>query len=1129
MADVADRTEALNRRAEELNQELGNYFSRLDADQRAGAPEESAFVREREDELESIRQELSKIGAPPPSAASPSSPPTSAATPRPPASSAERDDPMEVALRTRTLVSVRGIADVAAPGRPSSRYLSINVAAFLDAASLGAVRSPAGPPIVEAADLLLAILHGSARDRAREDIWHGRLWSFLERNVGRAGAILSEADGAKSGTGLPIATDALVGTSLIEVLAAASGLRRRTNANWPDIGVRHVFAALLTTPAGRVAMHGAGLFDRGFAEFRDAFLAFVVESGVKYYDDELEAWHGVADDLRRIAWVPPGRERTKVESDNAQPVDAFGAKADADALAELITLESAGTPMAIGIFGHWGTGKSTLMRLTQNSVKDLADTERLLRNDDGSVAPDDTRDAELRRVANVVQIRFNAWTYADSENLWASLTADFFDQLAAGGIDPWLERERGLRLVKEIAKRVSDEQKVALKSESEIEDIQRTIAMAKERLDVTEKKRDDIDRDAAVEALKGQLGLILSKDSPERDPTLLALSAIGVDRATLGVDRGPKFMTAAEKEKASQQMADNLAGTIVDFASAPGVIARFWRNKSLLFKRRAWMRWSNPLIYWVLGVAVVFVGGAAFLRVSGGDGSAAFLDAHRWWLAGLGSVLSIAHYAYRLFKPIFQVAERYEDARIRKAIEIDKEIAEIKKAKVEAEDKLQTLNKARDRALEFSRSYERASTGESPARTLQYLLQESADLSAVRAKLGFLATVRRCFEHLEYVIRLAKTPPKATGTGSAPAAAPAATTAALSATATGEVAVPRIDRIVLYIDDLDRCSEAKVVQVLEAVHLLLAFEFFVVIVAVDPRWLRLALASHYEKQLASISDDVPDPLRPTVSDYVEKIFQIPFLVRPLSENNFTGYGSYLDRLFAGQIEGGEPAQPVPAPPPEGPVTVDGIEFRPAPEGYVSPGAREDSERRLLVTRPEIALLRTLGPLAAKSPRAVKRMMNIYRLMRVRLSGPALAAFVSGADGNPPAYCAVAFALACEVGLHPSTVAAMERVIALALTGTAKSVEPKTPFNNALSEGWLEHERAMKRSGDAAMRADNDDYEVVVALADALAAERKAAVLSAAIAAVTKAQGNQPLTAADLAAAFHEVRRYSFRS
>ncbi len=42
--------------------------------------------------------------------------------------------------------------------------------------------------------------------------------------------------------------------------------------------------------------------------------------------------------------------------------------------------------------------------------------------------------------------------------------------------------------------------------------------------------------------------------------------------------------------------------------------------------------------------------------------------------------------------------------------------------------------------------------------------------------------------------------------------------------------LPRIDRIVLYIDDLDRCPEVKVVEVLQAVHLLLAYPLFVVVV-----------------------------------------------------------------------------------------------------------------------------------------------------------------------------------------------------------------------------------------------------------------------------------------------------------
>ena len=41
-----------------------------------------------------------------------------------------------------------------------------------------------------------------------------------------------------------------------------------------------------------------------------------------------------------------------------------------------------------------------------------------------------------------------------------------------------------------------------------------------------------------------------------------------------------------------------------------------------------------------------------------------------------------------------------------------------------------------------------------------------------------------------------------------------------------------MQRIVLYVDDLDRCPSDRVVELLEAVHLLLAFALFVVVVGV---------------------------------------------------------------------------------------------------------------------------------------------------------------------------------------------------------------------------------------------------------------------------------------------------------
>ena len=99
-----------------------------------------------------------------------------------------------------------------------------------------------------------------------------------------------------------------------------------------------------------------------------------------------------------------------------------------------------------------------------------------------------------------------------------------------------------------------------------------------------------------------------------------------------------------------------------------------------------------------------------------------------------------------------------------------------------------------------------------------------------------------------------------------------------------------IDRIILYIDDLDRCSDKLVVEVLEAVHLLLAFELFVVIVGIDLRWVKNSLGSNY----SAIKDD---SIELSSKDYVEKIFQIPFKVNNLNEKNKI---NLLNNLFNSQ-------------------------------------------------------------------------------------------------------------------------------------------------------------------------------------------------------------------------------------
>ena len=105
--------------------------------------------------------------------------------------------------------------------------------------------------------------------------------------------------------------------------------------------------------------------------------------------------------------------------------------------------------------------------------------------------------------------------------------------------------------------------------------------------------------------------------------------------------------------------------------------------------------------------------------------------------------------------------------------------------------------------------------------------------------------------------------------------------------------LPEIDRIVLYIDDLDRCPPTRVVEVLEAVHLLLAGRLFVVVVAVDPRWLLRSIAAHYAELFQGEHLPAAETWIDGPAQYLEKIFQIVLTLPPLEEG---GYRRLIDSL-----------------------------------------------------------------------------------------------------------------------------------------------------------------------------------------------------------------------------------------
>jgi hypothetical protein len=277
-----------------------------------------------------------------------------------------------------------------------------------------------------------------------------------------------------------------------------------------------------------------------------------------------------------------------------------------------------------------------------------------------------------------------------------------------------------------------------------------------------------------------------------------------------------------------------------------------------------------------------------------------------------------------------------------------------------------------------------------------------------------------------------------------------------------------INRIVLYIDDLDRCPPNVVTDVLQAVHLLLAFPLFVVVVAVDARWIKRSLRARYEELLHTGGHDPTQDNgeekdrseeifgKATPDDYLEKIFQIPFWLNPVDQNasrrmvkgllqdslsdarqteapddtereqeiRAVAPGRAGETRDASQAEvPGSPSTTRPNEERVGTRTTDTqpnatSEHRGLPETPDAERARPGTyvdPRRLKIAPSEMKFITELAPLLGRSPRALKRFVNVYRLVKAGLSEREERRFLNDSSSLCD-YQAVLFLLAVDTGL-----------------------------------------------------------------------------------------------------------------
>jgi len=878
------------------------------------------------------------------------------------------------------------------------KYLQPDCArAFHAACALSAARGDQKPTLVTAHHLIDAII-GVTR--------YGKL-ETLSRRIGdhiAAADISVPTDALEVVDRLLVpphdkAVDkAVLRWDVTEILQRAAEIRRRTGESAKPVDLRHVLCGAILTPAGHLGFSDAGLLTAGFDRLQRLALAVVADARNGGTPGHPE-WAHIETEIR--SQRPLGFQteaRPDYTSDRVVPGrDAIGVSRDARALANLILLEAAEPPLAIGVFGAWGSGKSTLLAELRSEIHRQTSEER------DRIAAGNRSEDGLERISGVIQVDFNAWSFADSENLWASLTAELFDQIAAGGHDLNVAGH-GTRLVHEVAARTGRETLARSAAEARLKASATSIADAEASILRSARRDRTSIVEASVDAILELFGPAAEGDRADKAKII----GDAADRSALAPIRGA-ILAAGTIEPDERIRA---------YVEASSSMVRY----GLLFRdyvtsRASIKSWAGLLIGLVVSFIVV-----AWLQ---GRLTIAMPSVSRWW-TWLAPVVPVLLATTSLVLPAWRALGT-----------LNKKIGETKalilREKAEAETKLKDglLEKsAAEIALRESDAFLTKFSGiedmasAPPSLMLDYLLKESVDIASIRGKMGFLATVRRCFDQLNAVIEYAR-----------------------STDANNPV-----QRIVIYLDDLDRCSERQVVQVLEAIHLLLAYPCFVVVAAVDARWLQHALTDQHQ---ALVGYGV------SPADYLEKIFQIPYWVRPLDDG--TDGGDRYRRYMSSLLGSADPRGPVDAAAgPAGSTGSDGVSTllrRVAP--YAPEERSVKLSQRLSLSGAERNLLLALGPLAARSPRAVKRMVNLYRLIRVSIEKWDEPEARAGRLEDTPSCAAVLLMLACEVGFPPETMTRVARALAqihdddwTSFLGAAAIEEdlPPCEFTNVLNQG-----------------------------------------------------------------------------
>lgn len=101
------------------------------------------------------------------------------------------------------------------------------------------------------------------------------------------------------------------------------------------------------------------------------------------------------------------------------------------------------------------------------------------------------------------------------------------------------------------------------------------------------------------------------------------------------------------------------------------------------------------------------------------------------------------------------------------------------------------------------------------------------------------------------------------------------------------------DSIVIFVDDLDRCMPERVIDTLEAIKLFLSVKNTAFVIGADERIIKHSISMHLKLHTFNNNSKYLQDLEQIVTDYIEKLIQIPYRIPKLSPSEIESYNNLL--------------------------------------------------------------------------------------------------------------------------------------------------------------------------------------------------------------------------------------------